>query len=69
MKNAKQLFPLYDRTTKNRCSDLKWTQLFLIVSGAGSIELPIFCDATDDGYETTLSIVPSYDKKKQIFWP
>ena len=51
--NSKQLFPLCDRKTKNICSELKWTLLFFTVSGAGSIELPIFSDATDDEYETS----------------
>ena len=51
--NSKQLFWLCDRKTKNRFSELKWTLLFFTVSGAGSIELPIFSDATDDEYETS----------------
>ena len=40
---------------------------YLLVSVAGSIDLPIFSEATDDEFEATISIVRSYDKK-QMFW-
>ena len=38
---------------------------YLIVSGAGLIEWQIFSDATDEEHETTISVVPSYDKKSR----
>ena len=37
---------------------------YLIVSGAGSIDWQLFGDATDEKCETTISVVPSYDKNK-----